>query len=280
MQATTAALFTGQDYGRYTESDHVAWKKLYERMAPLWERHAPTPFLDGLGVLQLDRGRIPRLEDVNRFMAARTGFVARAVSGYVPAFLFFDCLSRREFPTTVTIRPLEKLGYLPEPDIFHDICGHVPMHTDPAFAAALARFGSCARTAAHIAARANMESIIKALARFFWFTVEFGLMRAPDRLKACGSGLLSSHGEIVHALESSHVERRPAQLESMIHQTFHIDRYQPLLFVLESFEQLYDLVGTLERWMLEGNLNNVAPGEPSIGKSDLESFLAGATVSK
>lgn len=276
MQATTATLLIEQDDGRYTESDHVAWKKLYERMAPLWDRHAPRPFLDGLGVLQLERARIPRLEDVNRFMAARTGFVSRAVSGYVPAFLFFDCLSRREFPTTVTIRPLEQLDYLPEPDIFHDICGHVPMHTDPAFAAALARFGNCARTAANIADRENMESIIKALARFFWFTIEFGLMRAPDGLKACGSGLLSSHGEIVHALESNQVQRKPAQLEFMIHQAFDIDHYQPLLFILESFEQLYDLVGTLERWMVEGKLDDVAPGEPSIGKSDLESFLAGA----
>ncbi len=278
MQATAAALFTEQDYGRYTESGHEAWRKLYSRMEPLWERYAPRPFLEGVEILQLDKGRVPRLEDVNRFMAPRTGFTSRAVSGYVPAYVFFDCLSRREFPTTVTIRSLDKLGYLPEPDIFHDICGHVPMHTDPAFAAALVRFGHCARKAATMPARDNMESIIKALARFFWFTVEFGLMRTPDGLKACGSGLLSSHGEIVHALESGRVQRQTAQLESMIHQAFDIDRYQPLLFVLESFEQLYEMAGELETWMLEGKLDKVAPGEPCIGQADLESFLAGAGI--
>src|SRR5260221_2858838 len=102
-------------------------------MLPRWERYANRHFLQGIDSLCLDADRIPRLEAVNRFLRPLTGFRAKAVSGYIPAFLFFDCLRNREFPTTITIRPSGKLDYLPEPDIFHDVAGHVPMHTDKAF---------------------------------------------------------------------------------------------------------------------------------------------------
>src|SRR5262249_31623833 len=176
--------------------------------------------------LCLDPERVPRLADVNQFLRPLTGFRAKAVSGYIPAFLFFDCLRNREFPTTITIRRLDRLDYLPEPDIFHDIAGHVPMHTDPASADALVRFGDCAHTAVEIVSGIRDEeekvhcltSIIKAMARFFWFTVEFGLMRAPDGLRVYGSGLLSSYGEIAHSIESPDVQRYPLQLEWVINQ--------------------------------------------------------------
>src|SRR6185295_18783199 len=160
------------------------------------------------------------------------------------------------------------LDYLPEPDIFHDIAGHVPMHTDRAFADTLVRFGDCAHTAAEIAAGIKDEeekirrvtSIFKSLARFFWFTIEFGLMRSPEGLKVYGSGLLSSYGEIEHAIESSEVQRYPIQLEWALNKSFEIDHYQPLLFVVESFDHLFYLVGRLEQWMKDGRLNHVAPG--------------------
>ncbi len=144
----------------------------------------------------LDHDRVPRLEDVNRFLQPLTGFQAKAVSGYVPTFLFFDSLRNREFPTTITIRRGDHLDYLPEPDIFHDVAGHVPMHTDKHFAEALVRFGECAHTAAALAADIQdpaervhtVTNIIKAMARFFWFTIEFGLMSSSDGLKVYGSG--------------------------------------------------------------------------------------------
>jgi phenylalanine-4-hydroxylase len=218
---------------------------------------------------------------VNRFLRPLTGFRAKEVSGYIPAFLFFDSLRNREFPTTITIRPSDQLDYLPEPDIFHDIAGHVPMHTDPAFAETLVRFGECAHTAAELAAEIRdqdlrlqrLTSITKALARFFWFTIEFGLMRTKDGLRAYGSGPLSSFGELEHALESPDVQRFPAQIEWLINQAFAIDRYQPLLFIVDSFDHLFDLVGTVEQWMRAGRLDNVAPGEPGISEADLRSFL-------
>ena len=221
--------------------------------------------LKGIGSLCLDANRIPRLADVNRFLNPLTGFRAKAVSGYVPAFLFFNRLRNREFPTTVTIRRSDKLDYLPEPDIFHDIAGHVPMHTDKNFAETLVRFGECAHTAAELVSGIRDEetrvhcltSIIKAMARFFWFTVEFGLMRGRDGLKAYGSGLLSSHGEIAHAIEAAEVQRYPIQLEWAINQGFEIDHYQPLLFVVDSFDHLFSLVRELEAWMKAGKLSNV-----------------------
>jgi phenylalanine-4-hydroxylase len=197
-------LYISQPYELYSEANHEAWRRLYTRMEDRWRRYANPRFLQGIDNLCLDSQRVPRLEDVNRFLSPLTGFKAKPVSGYVPSFLFFDCLRNREFPTTITIRDGDTLDYLPEPDIFHDIAGHVPMHTDRAFADTLVRFGDCAHTAAEIVAGIKDEqeqirrvtSIFKALARFFWFTIEFGLMRGPQGkgLRVYGSGLLSSHG--------------------------------------------------------------------------------------
>jgi len=269
-------LFISQPYDHYSEENHSAWRQLYARMLPKWERYANPHFLQGIRALSLDPQRVPRLADVNRFLQPLTGFRAKAVSGYVPAFQFFDCLRQREFPTTITIRRSDQLDYLPEPDIFHDIAGHVPMHTDPHFAQTLVRFGECARTAAKLDAPVErLTSIVRAMARFFWFTIEFGLMRdgtPANGLKVYGSGLLSSYGEIEHAIESRNVQRYPLQLEWVINQSFQIDRYQPLLFVVDSFEHLYELVGQLERWMVAGRLDNVAPGEPDVREEDLRSF--------
>src|SRR5580698_4940213 len=161
-------LYIEQPYELYSEENHQAWRKLYARMRPRWDRYANEHFLKGIHSLCLDPDRIPRLKDVNRFLQPLTGFQTKAVSGYVPAFQFFDCLRQREFPTTVTIRRSDQLDYLPEPDIFHDIAGHVPMHTDRQFAETLVRFGECARTAAALTAPpSELASIIRAMARFF-----------------------------------------------------------------------------------------------------------------
>lgn len=274
-------LYIHQPYELYSDENHEAWRRLYRRMIPRWERYANDRFQQGIASLCLDPERVPRLADVNRFLCPLTGFQAKAVSGYIPAFQFFDCLRRREFPTTITIRRSDRLDYLPEPDLFHDIAGHVPMHTDGHFAETLVQFGECAQTAAEIVSGIRdpqrqvrtLTSIIQAMARFFWFTVEFGLMRSQDGLRVYGSGLLSSYGEIEHAIGSSEVQRYPMQLEWAINQAFAIDHYQPLLFIVDSFDHLYELVEELERWMKAGRLDNVAPGEPSVNEADLASFL-------
>ncbi len=274
-------VFIEQPYALYSEANHEAWRKLFSRLRPRWDRYANDRFLAGIQSLCLDPTRIPHLKDVNKFLGPLTGFEAKAVSGYIPAFLFFDCLRNREFPTTITIRSADTLDYLPEPDIFHDVAGHMPMHTDKAFADTLVRFGECAHTAVEIVSGIRDEeervprltSIVKAMARFFWFTIEFGLMRSRDELRVYGSGLLSSFGEIEHAIAARDVQRYPLQPEWVINQGFAIDRYQPLLFIVDSFDHLFSLVGTLEKWMRAGKLNNVAPGEPEVNERDLKSFL-------
>jgi phenylalanine-4-hydroxylase len=275
-------IYIHQPYELYSEENHATWARLLARMHDRWERFANHRYLEGLETLRLPALRVPRLEEVNTFMKPLTGFVARPVSGYVPSYLFFDCLRRREFPTTVTIRDGARLEYLPEPDIFHDVAGHVPMHTDKAFADALVRFGECAATAARRAADARgdearlnrLTNNIRAMSRFFWFSIEFGLMRGPhDTLKAYGSGLLSSYGELAHAIESPDVRREPFDIGRVVNQPFEIDHYQPLLYVVDSFDHLYALADELEAEIEDGRLDDVAPGEPAVSEADLRSFV-------
>lgn len=281
-------MYIHQPYEQYSDENHDAWRRLFARMRGRWDRHAHEGFLQGLVTLNLDSQRVPRLEDVNKFLEPITNFRALPVSGYIPSYTFFDCLSRREFPTTVTVRDHATLDYLPEPDIFHDVAGHVPMHADAKFADALVRFGECAHIAAHLAAEVTdpearvrrLTSIFKGLARFFWFTVEFGLMKAPvggpSGFKAYGAGLLSSYGELEHSCTSSIVQRYPLEMGWVINQYFEIDHYQPLLFVIDSFDHLYQLADELKVWMKAGKLDNLAPGEPLMSEADVQSFLDAA----
>jgi phenylalanine-4-hydroxylase len=274
-------LYIEQPYDLYSDDNQETWRRLYARIMPRWEQYAHPKFMEGVESLALNPERIPRLAEINQFLEPLSGFAARAVSGYVPAYMFFDCLRTRAFPTTITIRDLNTIDYLPEPDIFHDVAGHVPMHTDRVFADVLVRFGEVARTAATVAGDITntdervhrVESMIKAMARFFWFTIEFGLMKQGSGFKVYGSGLLSSFGELGHAIEAPNVQRYPFQLEWVINQYFEIDHYQPLLFYVENFEHLYDECGRLEQWLKDGRLINASPGEPLVNEQDLKSFL-------
>ena len=282
MAKTNGELFIHQPYELYSTDNQEAWKKLYQLLVPKWKKYANEKFLQGLENLALNPEQIPTLEEVNRFLKPLTGFQAKAVSGYVPAYLFFDSLKKREFPTTITIRDSQKLNYLPEPDIFHDLAGHVPMHTDPIFAEVLVKFGSLATLAAERAKTLSnyqerfdqLSQNTKALTRFFWFTVEFGLMKHRDKLCVYGSGLLSSAEEIVYSIESPHVQRYPFQIEWVINQPFGIDHLQPLLFYVDSFEHLYDQVKQLEILLKNGKLDHVAPGDPIVSEEDVGIFIA------
>lgn len=226
----TPTFYIEQDYDAYTEENHLAWRELMRRRVDDLAVHGSRVFNEGMAIIGLDVERVPRLRDVNANLWPRTRWQARAVGGYLPPHEFFLALSRREFPTTVTVRPLAQLDYLPEPDIFHDVFGHVPMHASPVFADFLQAFGE-----AGVAARTEQE--LTELQRLFWFTVEFGLIHEDGRLKVYGSGLCSSAGEGRHCLTDA-VEKRPFDLERVCATTFEIDHYQPVLYVLESFEQL------------------------------------------
>jgi phenylalanine-4-hydroxylase len=209
--------------------------------------HASNVYLSGARSIKLVRDWIPYLEgpkSVNTFLQPLTGWQSKAVPGYLPAKAFFACLARREFPTTIVIRPKESIDYLPEPDIFHDIFGHVPLHADPIFADFLQTYGKAALTT-------DDPYHTERLARLFWFTVEFGLIREDGRTKLYGSGLISSPGESKHSLTSKDVDRRPFDLETVCATSFEIDHYQPILYVLDSFEQLRDAMGTYARRILD-----------------------------
>lgn len=232
-------MYINQDYARYTPEDHHVWNLLYERRMPELRKTACSAFLDGVDAIGLDSKHVPRLDDVNARLKPLTGWQAMPVPGYLPAKDFFLSISQRKFPTTITVRPLKQLDYLPEPDIFHDVFGHVPLHADPVFADFLQHYGK-------VALETHDEQELAELARLFWFTVEFGLIRENGAIKLFGSGLMSSAGEGPHAL-GNEVEKRDFDLQSVISQSFEIDHYQPILYVIDSFAQLYDAVETWAR---------------------------------
>jgi phenylalanine-4-hydroxylase len=242
MDATVNAdadFFTAQDWAAYTDEDHEVWGILYERRMQQLVENGSRLFLDGAATIELRRDRVPDLAEVNARLGPRTGWNAVPVTGFIPAHDFFTCLSQRRFPTTVIVRTKEQLDYLPEPDIFHDVFGHVPLHADPIFADFLQRFGS-------VAARARTPDETAQMARLFWFTVEFGLIREAGDVKVYGSGLISSHGDAANALGPG-CERRPFDLDGVIGQAFEIDRFQDVLFVVDAFDQLFEAVSAMER---------------------------------
>ncbi len=244
-----SSMYIGQRYDGYTEENQATWTELYDRQMAYLTDTASNVYLEGAKAINLVREHIPYLDgprSVNTFLQELTGWQSRAVPGYLPAKAFFACLGRREFPTTIVIRPYESIDYLPEPDIFHDIFGHVPLHADPVFGDFLQTYGKAASLT-------DDPEHMTRLARLFWFTVEFGLIRENGRNRLYGSGLISSPGESAHALESSEVDRRPFDLEQVCETDFEIDHYQPILYVLDSFEQLRDGMNSYAQRIMEEN---------------------------
>jgi phenylalanine-4-hydroxylase len=223
-----------QRWDAYTDEDHAVWALLHARRMATLRGTGSRVFLDGADAIGLRADRVPDLAEVNARLRAATGWSALPVAGFVPARTFFACLAARRFPTTVAVRPRAQLDYLPEPDVFHDVFGHVPLHADPVFADFLQRFGA-------LAAAAETEEDTARMARLFWFTVEFGLVREAGRVKVYGSGLISSHDDAANALGPA-CERRPFSLDAVFAQPFAIDRLQDVLFVIDSFDQLFAAV--------------------------------------
>lgn len=218
-----------QQWSTYTRADHQVWATLYRRRMASLRQTASRLFLAGAEAIGLSADRIPDLREVNARLVERTGWRAVPVAGFLPAGEFFASLARREFPTTVSIRPASRLDYVPEPDIFHDVFGHVPLHADPDFADFLQRFGA-------MAAGASGDALVRCT-RLFWFTIEFGLIREAGAVKIYGSGLISSAEDAANAL-GPRCRRRPFSPEAVAGQDFRIDAIQPVLFVTESFQAL------------------------------------------
>ena len=233
-----------QHYDKYTPENHEVWGIIYKKRMEQLVEFGSDVFLSGAKAINLRSDRVPPLKDVNARLNELTGWSSHGVPGYLPPKPFFAFLAQRQFPTTVTVRPKAQMDYLPEPDLIHDVFGHVPLHADPVFADFLQTYG---KAALHTTSNHHTER----LARLFWFTVEFGLIQESGKLKLYGSGLISSEGEGHHALESPKVDRRPFELERVCETTFEIDHYQPILYVLESFEQLRDAMQTYAERVLD-----------------------------
>lgn len=226
--------FIAQDMARYSKEDHEVWRILYRLRMEQLSQVACGAYLKGLRMVGLTANSVPNLQEVNRRLSRLTGWEAAPVAGFLHPKLFFRSLAERRFPTTVTVRPLSQLDYLPEPDIFHDVFGHVPMHADPVFADFLYRYGM-------LAAAAESEEQREALGRLFWYTVEFGLIHERGEIKVYGSGLISSHADCSNAL-SEHCERLPFSLDAVLARSVDPHHIQPVLFVIESFDELFDAV--------------------------------------
>jgi phenylalanine-4-hydroxylase len=234
-------VFIQQDWSAYSPEQHQAWSVLYERRIESLRDVACRAYLEGTLAIGLSPSFIPELAAMNAKLRALTGWSAVPVSGFLDPADFFASLAQRRFPTTVTIRALDRLDYVPEPDIFHDVFGHVPMHADPVFADFLQRFGE-------LATRARTQEERRALTRLFWFTVEFGLVQEHGRLRVYGSGLISSQADCAKAL-GPECDVRPFHLDDVLRQEFSTDELQGVLFVISSFDELFAAVQELEERM-------------------------------
>lgn len=240
--------FIEQRWEDYTAEQHEVWRILFRRRMKQLEEAGSAVFCKGIERIGLSDGCVPDLEKVNERLESLTGWRAVPVSGFLEAKLFFKCLSQRRFPTTVIIRRMDQLDYLPEPDIFHDVFGHVPLHSAPVFADFLQRFGA-------VAAAAQSDVEVKLLTRLFWFTVEFGLIEESGKPRAYGSGLISSAADCANAL-SAKCERRPFSLDAVFKQDFEVSDLQNVLFVVKSFDELFEAAEQAKTLVSSGMLNS------------------------
>lgn len=222
-----------QGWSAYTKVEHDTWNTLYARQMKILPGRASQAFLKGLDALDLNTGGIPDFEVMNPKLQALTGWTVVCVPGLVPDEVFFDHLANRRFPSGQFIRKPDQLDYLQEPDIFHDVFGHVPMLTDPDFAAYMEAYGKGGQRAAKRGMLAN-------LARLYWYTVEFGLMKEGDDLRIYGAGIVSSATESVFAIEDSSPNRLGFDLERVMRTLYRIDDFQQVYFVIDSLEALKD----------------------------------------
>lgn len=220
-----------QDWASYTEVEHRTWDTLYARQMKILPGRAADVFLKGLTALDLNTGGIPDFEVMNPKLQALTGWTVVCVPGLVPDDVFFDHLANRRFPSGQFIRKPDQLDYLQEPDIFHDVFGHVPMLSDPDFADYMEAYGKGGQRAASL-------GMLQNLARLYWYTVEFGLMQDAGGLRIYGAGIVSSATESVFSLEDPSPNRLGFDLERVMRTLYRIDDFQQVYFVIDSIEQL------------------------------------------
>jgi phenylalanine-4-hydroxylase len=221
-----------QDWRGYSEEEHAIWRLLFDRQQKLLAGRACREYLDGLGALGVAAAGIPDFRRLSDVLERTTGWRIAAVPGLVPDAVFFAHLARRRFPSTCFIRRRDQLDYLQEPDVFHDICGHVPLLMNPVFADYMQAYGEGGL-------KAQGLGHLQRLARLYWYTVEFGLIATPAGLRIYGSGILSSAGESVYCLDDPRAHRLGFDLSRVMRTRYRIDRFQESYFVIDDFEQLF-----------------------------------------
>lgn len=220
-----------QEWESYTPAEHAMWDRLFARQSAMLPGRAAQAFLDGIGVLRMDKPGIPDFRALSERLMALTGWQVVAVPGLVPDDVFFEHLANRRFVAGRFIRTPDQIDYLQEPDVFHDVFGHVPLLAHPVFADYMQAYGA-----------GGLRSIgfgaLHKLARLYWYTVEFGLIREAGGLRIFGAGIVSSHGESVFALDDPSPNRIGFDLLRLMRTNYRIDDYQQSYFVIDSFDQL------------------------------------------
>jgi len=220
-----------QDWDSYTPGEHAMWDRLFARQAVQLADRVVPDFLAGLDVLRMTRPGIPRFEEVSERLMKATGWQVVAVPGLVPDRVFFDHLANRRFVVGRFIRRPDQIDYLEEPDVFHDVFGHVPLLANPVFADFMQAYGQGGL-------RADGMGAIARLARLYWYTVEFGLVESGGDMRIYGAGIVSSHGESVFSLDDPSPNRIGFDLRRVMRTPYRIDDYQQGYFVIRSFEDL------------------------------------------
>jgi phenylalanine-4-hydroxylase len=224
-----------QPWASYSATDHEVWNTLYKRQRELLPAYACKEFLEGVERFGFGEGGIPRFDDLNKVLGEATGWQIVAVEGLLPDEVFFDHLANRRFPVSWWIRRPDQLDYLSEPDLFHDLFGHVPLLLNPVFADYMEAYGKGGMKAHAIGPEALMN-----LTRLYWYTVEFGLINTPEGMRIYGAGIVSSKGESVYSIDSAAPNRIGFGLERVMNTKYRIDTYQQTYFVIDSFDQLFD----------------------------------------
>lgn len=220
-----------QDWTHYTPRDHGTWDRLFARQCRLLPGRASEAFMRGLDVLHLSKPGIPDFGELSDRLMKATGWQVVAVPGLVPDDVFFDHLANRRFVSGNFIRRPDQLDYLQEPDVFHDVFGHVPLLADPVFADYMQAYGQGGL-------RSLAFGALHRLSRLYWYTVEFGLVREKGEVRICGAGIVSSHGESIFALDDPSPNRIMFDLKRVMRTKYRIDDYQQNYFVLHSFNEL------------------------------------------
>ncbi|MFA6985793.1 MAG: phenylalanine 4-monooxygenase [Arenimonas sp.] len=224
-----------QPWDNYTATDHAVWATLFQRQRDLLAGRACQEFLASQDAMGMGAAAIPRFAALNDLLRASTGWEVVGVEGLLPELSFFEHLANRRFPVTWWIRKPEQLDYLAEPDLFHDLFGHVPLLMNPMFADYMQAYGRGGVKAHGIGPEALAQ-----LTRLYWYTVEFGLINTDQGLRIYGSGIVSSKGESLHCLDSAAPNRIGFDLLRVMRTRYRIDTYQKTYFVIDSFDQLFD----------------------------------------